>query len=140
MSSLDRISAIAGISAVSPYADPYRTASNATAASVASVSPADSFSSVLDSVSAQGVSAADASSTASDSSTSSNDDQTVTITQVLADGSLLIKEMRGNEVVSVQKLTLAQMGQQSSGDAAMRAYTMAGYAGASAGLLFSTSV
>lgn len=137
MSSLDRISAIAGISAVSPYANQYNTASTTAAQSVA---PTESFSSVLDSVSTQGVSASSSSSSASDDSSTSNDDQTVTLTEVLADGSLLIKEMRGNEVISVQKITLAQMGQQSSGDAAMRAYATAGYAGASAGLLFSTSI
>ena len=136
MSSLDRISAIAGVSAVSPYATPTYSSSVSTGDDMVRSVDRTSFSSVLDSVSKQ----SDISSAVATADSSGNSEQVKTVTEVMPDGSLLIKQMRGNEVISSQKIKVADMGQQDGAETAIRAYRASSYTGASAGLLFSTSI
>ena len=141
MSSLDRISAIAGVSAVSPYATPTYSSSVSTGADTVRSGDRTSFSSVLDSVSKQSdSSSAVATADSSSGNSSGNSEQVKTVTEVMPDGSLLIKQMRGNEVISSQKIKVADMGQQDGAETAIRAYRASSYTGASAGLLFSTSI
>ncbi|MCI7330583.1 MAG: hypothetical protein MR866_03920 [Selenomonadaceae bacterium] len=96
---------------------------------------------MLDSVSKQSdSSSAVATADSSSGNSSGNSEQVKTVTEVMPDGSLLIKQMRGNEVISSQKIKVADMGQQDGAETAIRAYRASSYTGASAGLLFSTSI
>ena len=81
MSSLDRISAIAGVSAVSPYATPTYSSSVSTGADTVRSVDRTSFSSVLDSVSKQSdSSSAVATADSSSGNSSGNSEQVKTVT------------------------------------------------------------
>jgi len=132
--SLDNFSGLQSISAIRAV-QPYTSVLYGVAPSSAAVR-AGTKAAQQDAQQTQAKLAAQQAATDTGQDTSASDTSLTTVTRDIGDGTLLVEELRGSQIISSQRIQVAQAGADDRGDTIARAYAQAGGLWKYEGLLY----